>query len=113
MGILANNDVLYGIIDGPKWNNFNVCSPEFYICTFECADYVGTGDNRRWEEWIIDLYVITYPDGRQSYLYRQDEEWEGSYGSGPIQSLFNIKWKPWTQILYILCNLGHFQWKKN
>lgn len=100
----------YGIIPGPRWNNFDVCSKDCYVCTFEWLDKDKDG---KLVEHVSDLYVVQEHVGpfvHQSYLLRSDEEWEGSYGSGPLETLFTIRHKPWTQALHILCGKGQFVW---
>jgi hypothetical protein len=96
----------YGIVPGPVYNNFDVCDPNSYICSFE---YYHKETKR---QIIYDLYLPDRFDG-QSYVYRCDEEWEGSYGSAPLETLFSASriCTLHQQILHILCGLGKFSWK--
>ena len=63
----------YGIIPGPVHNNFDVCDKSCYVATFEYVTKERTTS--------VDLYVVTYKDGQQTVLHRQNSSWEGSYGS--------------------------------
>ena len=108
---LTHIDPMLGTVAGPRWNNFGVCLPECYVCTFECIDTFGP--DRKLTQWVVDLYVVAHAGlEQQSYLLRMDEDWEGSYHSGPIETLFTVSHKPWSQALHVLCSMGRFTWSK-
>ncbi len=105
------NYCYYGIIPGPQHNNFDVCGKECYVCSFEVRDVTGPPGFRRSFEAVYDLYIVE-GEREQSYLLRCDEEYPGSYGSGPISTLFGVKQVPWSQALHILLSFGYFKWEK-
>lgn len=106
----------YGILPGwPAWNNFNVCEPTDYICTFE---YVDRRQNPHKEGkyktylCVADLYLVRYATGESTVLVREDEQWEGSYGAVGLSTLLSspIPFPPYQQVMRILARLGKFTW---
>lgn len=102
----------YAIIPGPVHNNFDVCDKSCYVATFEHA-YRNT-KTRKTTIDLVDLYVVTYSNGNQTVLYRKDSEWEGSYGSMPLESFLQpSKDVLQTQAFQILVYKGKFTWQHN
>lgn len=106
----------YGILPGlPVWNNFGVCDDGDYICTFEYVhrrlNTQGDGKYRTYL-YVADLYLIRYDSGDCTVLLREDEQWEGSYGSTNLASLIAspIPFPPYQQVMRILSRLGKFTW---
>lgn len=106
----------YGILPGlPVWNNFDVCDAGDYICTFEYVDRrLNTHGNGKYKTYlyVADLYLIRYDSGDSTVLLREDEQWEGSYGSVNLASLISppIPFPPYQQVMRILSRLGTFTW---
>lgn len=98
----------YGVIPGPLYNNFDLCPAEDYVASFECLD---KGKDNRPFHAFYDLYV-TKSGPWQSVVLREDESWEGSYGSSPLHSFITIPHKPWRQALEILFLKGKIIWEK-
>ena len=71
----------YSVIPGPVHNNFDVCEPSCYVLTFEHLD------RKNMKITPVDVYVINH-DHNQTIYYRDNAEWEGSYGSMPTEVLF-------------------------
>lgn len=95
----------YGIVPGPVHNNFDVCDKSCYVATFEYS--WRNSDTKQTVCDLVDLYVITYRDGRQSVLHRTNSKWEGSYGSMPLESfLLSTKFSFNAQALRILLAKG-------
>jgi hypothetical protein len=99
----------YGIVPGPVHNNFNVCPPGDFICSFE---YYSREQKR---QFTYDLYLTNGGSLGKSYLYRCADDWEGAYGSGPLCMLFESITVSdlHKQILRIFLHLGNFNWVKN
>ena len=98
--MLSDHDRQMGIIEGPVWNNFDVCDSKFYVCSFECKGY------------NYDLYIVEH-NRDQSFVLRHNDDWDGAYGSAPLETLFNAKSEKMAQALWILRNKGNFTWTKN
>lgn len=106
----------YGILPGPPaWNNFSVCAPTDYICTFEYVD--RRPDHKKAGKYrthfgVADLYLVRYSDGDCTVLLREDEQWEGSYGAVGMSTLISsqMQFQPYKQVMAILCRLGKFTW---
>lgn len=99
--MITEHDEQMGIIEGPVWNNFDVCPPESFVCSFEC-------ESRKY-----DLYIVDQGMHGQSFVLRHADDWDGAYGSAPLETLFNAQSEPMAQALWILRNKGHFSWKKD
>ena len=108
----------YGIVPGPIHNNFDVCDKSCYVATF---DYVYPKDRKVFERGkeritsYVDIYLVPNKFAFQSVLYRQDSEWEGSYGSSPLNCFIDsAKVSDLHQkIINILQFKGRLEWKSN
>jgi hypothetical protein len=70
----------YYVIPGPVHDNFDVCDASCYVATYEHIDRKDKSLR------FVDIYVVDSGSIGQSVLYREDSEWEGSYGSMPLRT---------------------------
>lgn len=101
----------YGIVPGPVHNNFDVCDKSCYVASFQyvhrkpsCVGHITS---------YVDIYLVN--NNLQSVLYRQDSNWEGSYGSSPLSCFVDSAKISdlHQQIMYILQFKGRLEWKSN
>lgn len=96
----------YSIVPGPVHNNFNVCDPSCYVCTYEHID------KERVARSHVDIYVINHEFG-QTVLYREDSEWEGSFGSTSIEQLIRcLHWDLYRGMFNAMTSRGVFNWQR-
>lgn len=91
--------IYYGIVPGPVHNNFEVCEADCYVATFE------------YQEQPVDVYIVN-SEFEPSILWREDSEWEGSYGSMLLSGLIGSKDAFSQQIISVLLAMGKFSWTK-
>jgi len=108
-------------IDGPIYDNHNVCPESDYACSFrhtysvvEGSDAYGNplyGEDR---VILYDLYVVNDND-RQVVLWREDSEYSHSYGAATFQCLIQARKISRLNdlIITILFEKGKFVWSKN
>jgi hypothetical protein len=98
----------HSIVPGPVHSNFNVCDQSCYVATYEYID-IKNRDVR-----YVDIYVVETGSLGQSVLYREDAEWEGSYGSMPLRCFLETICVSDLHrgIINILWGKGELVWKK-
>lgn len=98
----------YGVVPGPVHNNFGVCDKECYVATFEYYDKASK------RESVVDVYMVTISsEFGQTILYREDSEWEGSYGSLNFTTfLKSLHFDFYKHLLCVLLHKGAINWER-
>lgn len=109
-------------IDGPLYDNHDVCPASDYVCSFRyiytVVEKTGINGSLSYgEDGVIeyDLYVVNDGDGRQVVLWREDSEYSHSYGAATFQCLIQARNISQLNdlIITVLFEKGKFLWSKN
>ena len=105
-----NPDIVleHQIVPGPLYQNYEVCKPENYVCSFQFLDRSAEPSN-------YDLYTCTDDGtGDQTVLIRHCDSYASAYVNLRLEVAVTAQCRSsfWRKVVSLLVLLGTLSWQK-